>query len=91
MTLRWTGKAQSDLELLHAFLAHVSPHAATQTVSAIVAGIAKLPVHPRIGHKLDQFSPMEVRRVLIGDVEIRYALERDMITILRLWHTREDR
>ena len=91
MTLRWTGRAQSDLERLHAFLAQVSPHAATQTVSAIVAGIAKLPVHPRIGHQLDQFSPTEVRRVLIGEYETRYALERDMITILRLWHTREDR
>ena len=91
MTLRWTGKAQSDLEQLPAFLAHVSSHAATQTVSAIVVGIAKLPVHPRIGQQLDQFSPTEVRRVLIGEYEIRYALERDVITILRLWHTREDR
>ena len=91
MTLRWTGKAQSDLARLHAFLAHMNPDAATQTASAIVAGIAKLLVHPRLGHKLDQFSPLEVRRVLIGDYEIRYALERDAITILRLWHTREDR
>ena len=91
MTLRWTGKAQSDLARLHAFLAHVNPHAATQTVSAIVAGIAKLPVHPRIGHQLEQFSPTEVRRVLIGEYEIRYAFDRDVITILRLWHTREDR
>lgn len=91
MMLRWTGKAQSDVEQLYSFLAHVSPHVATQTVSAVVAGIAKLPVHPRIGQRLDQFSPLEVRRVLIGDYEVRYAVERDVITILRLWHTREDR
>ena len=91
MMLRWTGKAQSDLERLHAFLAHVSTHAAAQTVSAVVAGIAKLPAQLRIGQKLDQFSPMEVRRVSIGDYEVRYAVERDVVTILRLWHTREDR
>ena len=91
MTLRWTGKAQSDLERLHAFLAHASPRAAVQTASTIVAGIAKPPVHPRLGHKLDQFSPMEVRRVLIGEYEVRYALERDVITILRLRHTGDDR
>ena len=91
MMLRWTGKAQSDLERLYAFLALASPRAAAPTVSALVAGVGKLTAHPRIGQKLDQFSPLDVRRVLIGDYEIRYVVDRDAITVLRLWHTREDR
>jgi plasmid stabilization system protein ParE len=41
--------------------------------------------------RLPEFAPREVRRILIGDYEIRYELaERDLI-VLRIFHTREDR
>ena len=57
----------------------------------LVAGVARIPAHPRIGQRLRQFAPREVRRVLIGDYEIRYELAGRDVFVLRILHTREDR
>ncbi len=48
-------------------------------------------MNPRIGEKLDEFVPREVRRILVGKYEIRYEIRESTIYVLRLWHTREDR
>jgi hypothetical protein len=40
---------------------------------------------------LREFEPREVRRVLVGDYEIRYELTKKDVVVLRLFHTREDR
>ncbi|WP_338849279.1 type II toxin-antitoxin system RelE/ParE family toxin [Massilia sp. W12] len=45
--------------------------------------------HPRIGEQLHQFSPREVRRLLLTEYEIRYAIQAQTIYVLRIWHTRE--
>ena len=47
--------------------------------------------NPCIGEQLFQFEPREVRRILVGQHEIRYEILHQMIYVLRLWHTREDR
>lgn len=52
---------------------------------------ATLMVKPRIGEKLEEFEPREVRRILVGHYEIRYEIQASTIYMLRLWHTREDR
>ena len=38
-----------------------------------------------------EFEPREVRRVLVGDYEIRYELTDRDVVVLRLFHTREVR
>ena len=35
--------------------------------------------------------PRDVRRVIVGDYELRYEVTENLIYILRLWHAREDR
>ena len=47
--------------------------------------------HPRIGEKLEEFEPLEIRRILVGKYEVRYEIRGTTIYVLRLWHTREDR
>ena len=91
MELKWTSKAQSDLARLYDFLAAVSKPAAARTVQALAAAPARLLANPRIGEKLDEFDPREVRRILVGTYEIRYEIQESTIYVLRLWHTREDR
>ena len=91
MELKWTSKALSDLARLYDFLAPVNKPAAARTVQALVAAPASLLVNPRIGEKLDEFDPREVRRILVGKYEIRYEVQESTIYVLRLWHTREDR
>ncbi|MEQ6710481.1 type II toxin-antitoxin system RelE/ParE family toxin [Pseudomonas aeruginosa] len=51
----------------------------------------KLLANPRIGERLEEFDPRDVRRILVGHYEMRYEIAGSTIYLLRLWHTREDR
>ena len=91
MELKWTSRGLSDLTRLHDFLVPVNKPAAARTVQTLTAAPATLMANPRIGEKLDEFDPREVRRILVGRYEIRYEIQESTIYVLRLWHTREDR
>ncbi|MGH8705225.1 MAG: type II toxin-antitoxin system RelE/ParE family toxin [Burkholderiales bacterium] len=91
MALRWTTSARADLVRLHEFLEPVNPRAAALAVRHIVAGAKRIPARPRLGQRLRQFAGREVRRVVIGDYEIRYELAGRDVFLLRIFHTREDR
>ena len=65
--------------------------AAAYTVQTLTETPAILMKNPRIGEQLFQFEPREVRRILVGNYEIRYEISDNIIYILRLWHTRENR
>lgn len=91
MELKWTSKALTDLVRLYAFLAPVNKSAAARTVQSLAAAPTNLLLNPRIGERLEEFEPREVRRVLVGHYEIRYEIQIPAIYVLRLWHTRENR
>jgi plasmid stabilization system protein ParE len=60
-------------------------------VQSLAAAPASLLANPRIGERLEEFAPREVRRILVGHYEIRYEIQDSTIYVLRLWHTRESR
>ena len=91
MDLKWTSKALSDLARLFDFLEPVNKPAAARAVQALTAAPLRLLEQPRIGQRLDEFAPREVRRILVGHYELRYEIDHTTIYVLRLWHTREDR
>lgn len=91
MRLTWTQAAVADLERLYGFLASASPPAAAKAVQLLVKKASHLPSNPRIGVRLDRYRPREVRRVFVGNYEIRYELSRENLHILRIWHGREHR
>ena len=91
MVLTWTSKALSDLTRLYDFLLPVNKPAAIKVVRALVKTPDSLLSNPRIGEQLFQFAPSEVRRILVGQYEMRYEIADDTIYMLRLWHTRERR
>ncbi|KGP01191.1 plasmid stabilization protein [Alcaligenes faecalis] len=91
MKLKWTSKALSDLERLYEFLAVVSKPAAARAVQKLTKAPSILMSNPRIGEQLFMFDPREVRRILVGEYEIRYELQDSVIYVLRIWHTRENR
>lgn len=91
MVLKWTNKAVSDLARLYEFLAPVNREAAARTVQALTGAPTSLLANPRIGERLEEFEPREVRRILVGHYEMRYEIQESTIYVLRLWHTREDR
>lgn len=91
MDLKWTNKALSDLARLYEFLLPANQSAAARIVQSLVAAPATLMTNPRIGEKLEEFEPREVRRLLVGHYEMRYEIQESTVYVLRLWHTREER
>lgn len=91
MNLKWTNKADSDLKRLFEFLSTVNKPVAIKTIQKIVGQVPILLDNPRLGERLEQFSPREVRHFFLGSYEIRYELKSEVIYILRLWHTKENR
>ena len=91
MEIRWADRALSDVGRLYEFLAPVNQPAAASVVQALTAAPLRLLSNPRLGEKLEEFEPREVRRILVGQYEMRYEIQGQTIYVLRLWHTREDR
>ena len=91
MTIKWTSKALSDLVRLYEFLAIKDRSAAARTVQSLSAVPDRLLDQARIGEKLEEFDPREVRRIVVGRYEMRYEIQESVVLVLRIWHTREDR
>lgn len=91
MKIQWTSKASSDLVRLHEHLSPVAPEAATRVVQQLAHAPERLLDYPRIGEKLEAYVPREVRRIIVGNYEMRYEIAAGTIFILRLWHCRENR
>ncbi|HSB73719.1 MAG TPA: type II toxin-antitoxin system RelE/ParE family toxin [Candidatus Methylomirabilis sp.] len=91
MQLQWASKALSDLTRLYDFLAPVNKPAAACAVRALTTAPRILLANPRLGEQLEEFKPREVRRIPVGQYEIRYEIQEATTYILRLWHTRENR
>lgn len=91
MEIKWTNKSLSDLARLYDFLALVNKQAAAGTVQSLTMAPHKLIEYPRLGEKIEEFSPREVRRIIVGHYELRYEIQTSTIFILRLWHTKETR
>ena len=91
MGLKWTNHALSDLARLYEFLAALNAEAAAGIVQSLAQAPTTLLVNPRIGEQLFEFEPREVRRIIVGQYEMRYEIQNVTIFVLRLWHTRENR
>jgi plasmid stabilization system protein ParE len=91
MTIKWTSKTLSDLVRLYELLAVKDRLAAARTVQSLSAAPDRLLDQARIGEKLEEFDPREVRRIVVGRYEMRYEIQESVIAVLRIWHTREDR
>lgn len=91
MKIKWTRKASSDLVRLHEHLKPVALKPAARVIQQLAHAPDRLLDYPRIGEKLDAYAPREVRRIIVGQYELRYEIAEANIVILRLWHSREYR
>ena len=91
MALLWTAAAERNLTRLHGFLEPVDRAAARHAVRVILQGVRQIARHPRLGSRLAEFEPREIRRLIVGDHELRYEVQPQRLIILRIWSTREDR
>jgi plasmid stabilization system protein ParE len=91
MKLKWTTQALSDPAWLYESLSPVNKQAAARVVQTLVGVPARLVEHPRMGEALGEFKPRDVRRLLVGQYEMRYEIQGPTVCVLRIWHPREDR
>jgi plasmid stabilization system protein ParE len=91
MKLKWSNQAVADVARLHDFLAKMNPTAAARAAQTLTLAPRQLLDRPQIGRQLEQYLPREVRRIIVGNYEMRYELAESTVFILRVWHTREER
>ncbi len=91
MRLIWSRAAERDLVRLYRFLAAKNPRAASAKARSIRVGALRLLELPRLGARLDKVDHREARRVFIDDYELQYELVEDVVFVLRVFHTREQR
>ena len=91
MRLQWSDQALDDIERLADFLMPVAPEAAQRVRERLLAAPTKLIAFPRIGSPLPNYHPREVRRILVGDYDMRYEIVGDLIEVVDIWHVKEDR
>jgi plasmid stabilization system protein ParE len=91
MRVEWTTDALSDLARLHDLLVIINPKAAAKAVQSLIRAPERLAEYPRLGERIEQYASGEIRRIIVGRYEIRYEIRNSVISILHLFHTREDR
>ncbi|MEQ1901757.1 MAG: type II toxin-antitoxin system RelE/ParE family toxin [Devosia sp.] len=91
MRVQWSGKANADLDRLFDFLATSSASAAERVVRRLLAAPNVLVVNPALGARVENLEEQGVRRLVVSAYEIRYQVVGEVVEILRVFHTRENR
>lgn len=91
MKIQWTDKGSSDLVRLHVYLSPIAPEAAARIIRQLAHAPNRLLDYPRLGERLEAYEPREVRKIIVGNYEVRYEIAAGTVFILRLWHCRENR
>jgi toxin ParE1/3/4 len=89
LKLRFTRRAADDLSRLRAFIAKDNPQAAQRLSWALRGSIQRLVDQSRMGQALGM--PAGVRRWVTGPYVVHYTIEGQTLTVLRIWHGREQR
>jgi plasmid stabilization system protein ParE len=87
----WSAAAQADLGRLHAFLARYELSLADVTLDGLIQAPDALVDFPRLGSRLNDFNPREIREFRVKDYVLRYELSTTDILIVRVFHGRENR
>jgi plasmid stabilization system protein ParE len=91
MEVKWTNKGLSDLSRLFDFLVSIYRQTAVKTLQSLTAAPVRIFEQPKIGERLEEFDPREVRRLFVAHYEMRYEIRSNTLYILRIWHTKENR
>lgn len=91
MNVEWSASAQGDVGRLYQFLARHDLSAADLVLDTLVGAPDILIEFPRLGPRLSQFDPREIRELRVHPYVLRYEISGNNIRILRAFHAREDR
>ncbi len=94
MKILYTYKAIGDLQRLHKFIAKENPKSAAEISTKLLQAIKRLIDFPLLGRQIksnEKENAAALRDLVTGRYIIRYAVLKNEIHILRVWHTKEDR
>ncbi len=92
MRISYSPESIGDLKRLREFIEEKNLLAAQRIAISIKKGISQLKTFPYLGVEVQQApNPEMVRDLIIGHYIVRYLLRFDKITILRVWHHKENR
>ena len=92
MKLYYTHKAISDLRRLHEFIAHENIKAAVEVSERLRQAIERLVDFPQLGKQVEGHQKLtSLRELITKKYVIRYAVLKNEVHILSVWHSREDR
>ncbi|MBF0186613.1 MAG: type II toxin-antitoxin system RelE/ParE family toxin [Magnetococcales bacterium] len=90
MKLLFTKDAVADLARLRAFIADNPPHAAKRTADDLRKGIQSLREFPMRGKPVPHAPvPEAIRDMVRGEYVVRYLVQKEALTILRVLHGKE--
>ncbi len=91
MKFSYSPESINDLIRLREFIAIKNPQAAQRAANLIKKGIAQLKSFPYLGVKVEQApNPDIIRDLIIGSYTARYLIRPEEISILRIWHHKEE-
>lgn len=88
MRLQFTRQALEDLIRLRAFIAERNPAAAQRISQQLIRSIRSLVDQPFMGHDIGLAGTQEW---IAGDYVVHYVVRDDLLTVLQVWHGRENR
>ena len=91
MNLVYSAEAVDDLVRLREFIAADNPQTANRISAELVARIEQLCAFPEMGRQVPQSPTTSIRDFVFGKYIVRYAIQADAITILKIWHHYESR
>ncbi len=90
MKLTYSSESVNDLIRLREFIEIKNPQAAKRIAQSIKKGINQLKSFPYLGVKVEKApDPEIIRDIIIGNYTARYLIRSKEITVLRIWHHKE--
>ena len=91
MKLAYSAESINDLIRLREFIEIKNPQAAKRIAQSIKKNINQLKSFPYIGVKVEKApDPKLIRDLIIGNYTARYLIRPKEITVLRIWHHKEN-
>src|SRR5690242_12111660 len=87
-TIRWTLRAQRDLQEILDFAARSSPENALALTEYILQTVRRLEDFPRIGRVVPEFEGRDLREVLVPPYRIFYIIKPDEVAeVQAIYHS----
>ncbi len=91
LPIRWSRRAEKDLEAAHAYLEERNPEAARRFAIQILRAVESIEEFPEIGAVARDLTPAgQYRHIVSEHHRIIYRIEPEVIRILRIWDSRRN-